>query len=246
MELSSELLLDFMRGISSGRSPRTVNNRRASILSIWIDAAEAGLAPQPPRRIAKKKVPASVPNAFTVDQVRSLLRACDDLEGDWGGMPVGLAWKIGIGIIWDTAMRVGTMVGLNLDDVDLHRRTVWASAATIKGGRSDRVFSLSNPTVDLIDRSKRYRRSKLFPFPWDRRRLYEHFDRIAKKAGIPTGRRWKFHCLRRTTESYAASVVGVEKAAEAVGHSAAVARRHYIAPAIVPPASLVSLGVPVL
>lgn len=61
------------------------------------------------------------------------------------------------------------------------------------------------------------------------------------RRGLPSGRRWKFHCLRRSSESHAAAVLGVAATAEIVGHSEAVARRHYIAPSVVQPKALIDV-----
>jgi len=57
-------------------------------------------------------------------------------------------------------------------------------------------------------------------------------ERLLAKAGLPADRKHLFHCLRRTSESYAAAARGISWAAERVGHSESVARRRYVSPAI--------------
>jgi hypothetical protein len=48
-----------------------------------------------------------------------------------------------------------------------------------------------------------------------------------------------FHCLRRSAESYAALDKGVQWAADAIGHSAEVAKRHYVNQDIAPGPKLI-------
>ena len=102
-----------------------------------------------------------------------------------------------------------------------------------KGRRSDREYSLHPDTCELIRITLAYPRERLFPFPFNRRQIWIHLHKILHLANLPTGWRFGFHCLRRTTESYAANAKGIEWAADAIGHSVEVARRSYISPAIV-------------
>jgi hypothetical protein len=79
----------------------------------------------------------------------------------------------------------------------------------------------------------------LFPFPHGDRRLWEHLKAILRAAGLPADRTHMFHCFRRSTESYAAAARGIQWAADAIGHSAAVAKRSYVARAIAPGPKLI-------
>ena len=201
-------------------------------MAIWRHAAEAGHC-SPPPRVAKAREPLRIPNAWSLEQVRDLFAACDRLPGWWEGGPVALYSKMGLSVIWDTACRVNELMCAGIVDVDLRRKIWHVPAEHRKGWRSDREYSLHSDTCELIRLTLAYPRERLFPFPFDHRQIWIHLHKILRLAGLPIGRRFGFHCLRRTAESYAAKERGIESAAAAVGHGVEVARRSYIAPAIV-------------
>lgn len=239
-DFSKESLLGFLRGLLARCSPATVNSKRAALLSLWRAAAEVGLCTPPPR-IAKLIEPERLPVAWTVDQVSRLLATAKRRPGHWYGVPVSLAWEIALLTIWDTAARVGSLLGADLSHVDLQQRTWRVPAEHLKGRRRDRLFRLHPQTVDAISRSLVNGRTttKLFPYPYQRREVFLHLKCLLRDAGLPFDRQHLFHCLRRTAESYAAAARGIEWAAAATGHSVAVARKSYISPMICPAPSLI-------
>ena len=244
-DLDAPLLVSWLRAQRETLSPSTVNSRRGSILALWNDAADAGLVEPPPRRgVPKVREPLPVPEAFTLEEMARLVAACRCAPGRWSpGVPAGFCWEILVSLIWDTAVRIGSVLGARVDDVDRRRGTWLVPARHVKGRRADRLFRLHPDTVGLIAESVDDwpARERLFPFPFGRRQLWPHFSKILDDAGLPSTRRHKFHCLRRSSESHAAAVLGVAATAEIVGHSEAVARKHYIAPSIVGTQSLVDV-----
>lgn len=219
----------------------TANKNRVNLISLWNHAADLELLPPPPR-IAKRKEPIRAPVVFTLDEVRRLWLATDLLEGNWDGVPIRQAWKVAIAVLWDTAARVGTLLKAELSEVNLDAATWHVPAEHIKGGRADRVFRLHPDTVAVIKDSLTTRRL-LFPFPYRKEAAERHLGKLLILADLPHGPKNKFHCLRRTAESYAAANMGIEAAAAAVGHSVAVAMKHYISNRIVQPPSLID-GLP--
>jgi len=239
-DLTRENLLAYLRSLVGRLAPATINSRRQALLTLWRAAAQEGLlAPPPP--IPKLIVPERLPVAWTIDQVSQLLRTIKTRPGHWYGVPVSLAWEIGLLTIWDTAARVGSLLGADLSHVDLQQRTWRVPAEHLKGRRRDRLFRLHPQTVDAISRSLVNGRTttKLFPYPYQRREVFLHLKCLLRDAGLPFDRQHLFHCLRRTAESYAAAARGIEWAAAAVGHSAAVARKSYISPLVCPAPSLI-------
>lgn len=230
-DLTRDTLLDFMRWMSSRVAPRTVNHHRGNLIQVWNFAVEKNLAPPPPK-IRKAKEPTRTPIAWTLEEMQQLYAATDLLEGEWDGVPIRLAWKIAVSMMWDTGCRVGTLAKADLAELNLSTGIWIAPAEHIKGGQADRVFRLHPDTMKIIKQSAASKRKKIFPFPYKRRTLFEHFDKLLILAGLPHTRKRKFHCLRRSAESHAASVLGIEWAAAAVGHSVAVAKKSYISPEI--------------
>jgi integrase len=234
-DLAPDTLLAWMQALrADGLAPATINSRRLSLLAIWNDAAERGLIPPPPRRLPRLRVPDRTPEAFTLDEMRRLMEACRRVPGLWGGVPAALCWQLAISVLWDTAARVGSLLAARMTDVDLERCLWHVPAEAVKGRRADRLFRLHPDTVALIRESVTDwpPRELLFPFPWGERQVWRHLGRILQDAELPTDRRHKFHCVRRSSESYAAAQIGIAGAAELVGHSEQVARRHYVCPRI--------------
>ena len=230
--LSPALMICWMRWLGESRSPATVNKKRSSIMAIWRHAAEAGFC-SPPLKVPKAREPLRTPNAWSIEQVGTIFAACDRLPGWWEGGPVALYSRMGLSFLWDTGCRINELLTAAVEDVDLARATWYVPPEHRKGRRADREYSLHPDTVELVRKTLVFPRKRLFPFPFNRRQLWVHLHKILRLAGLPTGRRFGFHCLRRTTESYAAKARGIEWAAEAIGHGVEVARRSYISPAIV-------------
>jgi integrase len=236
-ELCKTDLLGWLKEMVNTRSPSTINSKRQAILSVWRAAAAVGLSSDPPR-IPRMVEPQILPVAWTLADLNRLLGYCGTLRGDWQGLPVSLAWRILLMVLWDTGARINTMLLARVADIDLARCSLFVPARNLKGRKADRVFQLHPQTVALVQESMAWPRGRLFPWPYSRRHLWTAFGRLLKAAGLPCDRRHKFHCIRRTSESYAAEARGIEWAASAVGHSVQVARR-YISPLIYHGPSLV-------
>lgn len=231
-DLDETTLTAWLRWLGDQRrSPRTINGKRGAILAIWRDAAERGLC-RPPRKVPRAAEPKRLPVAWTLPEMAALWRACGDVPGVWNGCPAATAWRIAVAVIWDTACRFDSLWRAGLADVDLERGAWFVPAEHLKGRRADRLFRLHPDTITLVRQSVPPDRDRLFPYPRRRRQVWIDLKKILAAAGLPADRRRMFHCLRRTSESHAAAEKGVAWAADAVGHSEAVARQHYIAPAV--------------
>jgi integrase len=78
-------------------------------------------------------------------------------------------------------------------------------------------------------------------FPWDRCHNYvwKRLEIILKRAGLPHGRKSKFHRIRKTTASYAAAA-GLD-AQKLLDHSDPATTRKYLDPRIVKQQSPVNI-----
>jgi integrase len=135
-------------------------------------------------------------------------------------------------MLWDTGCRLAELLMAKVSDVDLVAGNWFVCAENRKGRRRDRLYRLHPDTLALIRASLTHPHEMVFPWPRCRRRIWKHLRGILLVAGLPTGPRRGFHCIRRTVESYAAAARGDQWAADAIGHSVEVARRSYISPAI--------------
>jgi integrase len=236
--LTRDNVLAWMRWLSDGRSPATVNSKRRALLTLWREAAEQGLC-EPPPKIPKLKEPQRIPVAWTLGEIERIFAATEELTGEWDGVPVGLCWRIALLVFWDTGCRLGAVLGARLANVDMEAGTLFVPAEHLKGQREDRIFRLHPQTVAMIWESLPSEREMLFPYPYSHHRIWRYLKRILRSAGLPCDRHRMFHCFRRTAESYAAAERGIEWAASAIGHSVEVAKQSYVSPQICKPPALI-------
>lgn len=183
--------------------------------------------------------PERVPRAWTVDQVARLLAACDAEPGELSGVPAGIWWR-GLHLVaWDTGERIGAIRDLLWHHLDLYGRHVLVPAELRKGKRRDRLYKIAPDTVAVLSEMRSPPREKIFPWPYCRTYLWDRYDRILRRAGLPTDRTAKFHCLRRSVASHYEAAGG--NATELLGHSTRSVTLAYLDPRIVPSKHAVDL-----
>lgn len=231
-ELDTELILAFMQYRKSlGRSPRTVNNARHILLSLWRHAFRKKFTKERPsdsRDLPKLKVVVEVPEAWSLEELNSILHACDNSRAlpYWDHRH----WRAMIFIFWDTAHRLDSI--LSAKTVDLQNGFL-----TVRKTKQNRetVHKLGDATLAAIDRLPEHSSGLIFPWPYKRRQIYREYRRILKAAGLPSGRRNQFHKLRRTSATHLAVIAGVEAAEQHLDHrTPGLARSHYVDPRFMP------------
>ncbi len=80
-----------------------------------------------------------------VDQARDLIAAATDLADD--GSPVGLRDVAMLELLYATGIRVGELVGLDVDDVDRDRNVV----RVLGKGRKERTVPFGRPAARALD-----------------------------------------------------------------------------------------------
>lgn len=218
-------------------APATVNRKRTAMVCLANFADEAGaiVSPRKVKRLTEGNDP---PTGWSLSEFDKLLWAARVEAADWDGVPAGDCWDFGLRMIWDSGARFSELWLALVEHVDLAAGTWLVPAVNRKGKKAGRLYELAADTVEAIGRTLDVPRKRLWPFPWGKRQVWVHWNRILARAGLVPSRKAKWHCVRRTAESHAAARRGKEWAAEAVGHSLAVAKRHYLAPSIVKTPSL--------
>lgn len=236
-QLRAAHLSELQRQLASSRSPATVNKIMRHLMAVlrfgvgcgWLH--HLGIRPlREPRRL---------PVVWSLDELAQLWRAASAMPGQIGGLPASLCWRLALSLLWDTGCRIGELVRARVSDVWPDRRTWIVPAEHRKGRTCDRLYILHAETAKLIAESLAVPRTQLVPLPMSRKSLYGRFNALLAAASLPSDRQHKFHCLRRTAETYAAANRGIAWAAEAIGHSIGVARRFYVHPQIAGTPSLV-------
>lgn len=216
------------------RSPRTVNGKRQAILTLWDAAAEDGLCRPPVRkRVPRCKEYRRLPRAWTTLEMERLLAVARSMRGKIGTIPRRLFWPSIVLTIWDTGIRIGSLLSVRTEDVSLADRWMIARAEDDKSG-VDRFFPLGNDSTAAIAGHFSPTRTYLWPWPWNRRQIWIHFRKLLIAASLSSDKSMGcFHQLRRTSLSYTAAGGGVALAQQQAGHaSSATTVRHYLDPRI--------------
>jgi len=239
-DLTRNLIIDWMMWLGKCRQPKTVNNKRGDVLTLWREGNRQGKC-GPAEEVRKMPEPNREPTAWTLAEIDAIFEQCNRLPGTWDGVRVSLAWKIGFLLFWDTGGRLGEVIQAKMPQLRLNEKSLHVPAEHRKGKRADKIYALHDQTLDVILASLPTSRQRIFPFPYQRRQVWPHLKRILRAANLPDDREHMFHCFRRSAESYAARDRGVQWAADAIGHSVEVAKRHYINQQIAPGPRLIDV-----
>lgn len=190
------------RIVANGRSVATANKDRSQLVAIWRYAFTLRMIEISPKVQAYKE-PERTPVAWMADELSLLLNAVDRLDGSFGLIPRSLWWRAMIRLALDTGERIGAIFPAEWTWL----RGQWfnAPAEHRKGNRSDRCYQLSPEVVDLLESIKALNvpGQRIFYWPYCENYLWKHYGKILDSAGLPSGRKNKFHQLRKTTGSVA-------------------------------------------
>ncbi len=131
---------------SAGRARATVARRAAAARTFLAWAARTGrITVDPSARLLAPRRLATLPTVLRADEAAALLESAADAVEP--GHPIGLRDRAALELLYATGARVGELVGLDVDDVDLQRRTVRLFG---KGGK-ERVVPFGLPAAEAID-----------------------------------------------------------------------------------------------
>lgn len=214
------------------RAAATAAKDRAQLRALWEFAARRRLLNRWPT-IAMVRVPERVPEAWVTDEFRRLLASAAQETTTLDGIPSAAWWRAFLLVCYDTAERHSAVAGLCWSAI--RGRLILFAAETRKGCRRDILREISEETQAALDAIRGPRKPDDLVFPWPRAHSYRwrRLQIILERAGLPAGRRDKFHKIRRTTASYY----------QAAGHSAQTLLDHsdpkttkkYLDPRIVKP-----------
>ena len=212
------------------KSAATAAKDRAQIRAIWEFCARRRLCetwPQVPRII----VPERVPEAWLIDELQRVIDAARQEPFTYCGFSGSLVFPAILLTAYSTGERIGGIMGLLCRDV--RGCSVIFRAESRKGGRRDVFRDISVACADALLAVKRGPDDTAIP--WDRHEtyVYNRLDIILRRAGLPHGRRDKFHKVRKTTASYYQAAGG--SAQQLLDHSSPSVTRRYLDPRIVKP-----------
>ncbi|MEX0426430.1 tyrosine recombinase XerC [Nocardioides sp. DS6] len=130
---------------SLGRSRTTLARRAtaARVFTAWL--ARTGRAPTDAgASLGSPRAHRTLPPVLRVDEAEQLLRAATELADD--GSPVGQRDAAMLELLYATGIRVGELVGLDVDDLDQDRRVV----RVLGKGRKERTAPYGQPAAQAL------------------------------------------------------------------------------------------------
>lgn len=187
------------RMIEKGASLGTVSKERTHLTAMANFAAKKRLLTEFVD-IAPIRVPERIPECWTHDELARLIKACRTAGGCIAGIPSS-SWFLSVHLaIFDTGERVGAMLRCKWSDLNgdnLHVRAEYR-----KGKIRDRLYPLSEDTVECINRIRHPDRDLIWPIDFSTSTLYDRYKKLLQQAGLPDNRMTKFHRMRKTVATY--------------------------------------------
>ena len=144
--LDLTVLRGWLARTQAGGAARTTMARRAAAarsLTAW--AKRTGRAPSDAGALlASPKTHRTLPSVLRQDHARDLLEVAATASDD--GSPVGSRDRAVLELLYATGMRVGELTGLDVDDIDFHRRV----ARVLGKGAKERMVPFGAPAADAV------------------------------------------------------------------------------------------------
>ena len=145
--LDLRALRSWLARQQSGGMSRTTLARRATaarVFTAWLHRTgrtptDAGAS------LASPRAHATLPSVLRADEARTLVEAAAVAADD--GSPIGLRDVAVLELLYATGIRVGELVGLDVDDVDRERNVV----RVLGKGRKERTVPFGQPAARAVD-----------------------------------------------------------------------------------------------
>jgi len=222
----------FLSARLRDKAVATAAKDAAQCRALWEFASRRGLTNGRWPQMRRIRVPERVPRCWLTEEMQRLLVAASERQGTIAGVPAAAWWRAALLVCYDTGERVAALLSLEWRDVTPAGVTFRAEGR--KGQRRDIYRQISPETAAAIEA---IRGPRLRVFDWDRAMtsLWSHLGKILEAAGLPNDRYSKFHCIRKTTASYAAAA-GLD-AQRLLDHASPKTTRAYLDPRVVIPPS---------
>lgn len=215
--------------VEAGCSPASANKNRSQLICLWSYANAEGMLPTRPT-VKPLREPEIVPLGWLPTEIEALIRAAETDDSVIGDIPGKLWFPAFVRVLIDTGERVGAIRALTRNAIQ--DQYILVPAHVRKGKTRDRLYPIQPGTVEAIERllsAHQYRH--IWPWPYADNYLYNRYNAILKRAGLPTDRRSKFHRIRRTVASAVARAGGDPTAA--LDHASPKTTKKYLDPRIV-------------
>jgi integrase len=211
-------------------SRHSVKKDRSQLLAVWTLAAKKRLQKADGTVIEFPalppfKTPQKAPRGYLVAEVQALLADTARMRGGVCGRPRGCYFKTLYLALWQTAGRIGEVMAVRWEDVDLERGIVRFRAETRKNQTRDVERAIGPDLAKLL--AEHVGEPGAAVWAWDRNptTIYLHLRRQCRRLGFPCR---GFHGFRKAAASYYQAAGG--QAHELLDHhdTGSLARKHYL------------------
>lgn len=226
-DLSDLVVARYLMSRERDVASHTIEKERSQLCALWrfsFDRRIVGVESRP--FLSPAPLPERICRAWSVEELQQLVRCASSQPGRIGRCPANLFWVGLILVAWESAERIGAIMATDREYYE--RPTLLMLAENRKGGKRDKLHSLSAACCDVLDRIPKTRDGKLFDWPQSPTGLWSNFGYIVRDAGLGVGRRMKFHQLRRSAASHFKAAGG--DAQELLDHSNPRITRLYLDP----------------
>ncbi|MHB1421871.1 MAG: tyrosine-type recombinase/integrase [Gemmataceae bacterium] len=237
-------------------SVATINRDLRHLRAALKTATEWGYLPQAPA-FHMLREPGKLPSYITGDHFAAVYAACDKarMPEDIGNIDAADWWRALLVMAYMTGWRIGDMLSVRREDLNLEAGTVLTRWENNKG-RRDELVKLHPVVMEQLGKLAGFD-CHVFPWNHDRRTLYSEFLRIQQAAGIdlPCRNRDKhkcgpfchvygFHDLRRAFATMNADKLTPDALQALMRHKSYITTQKYINMTRQMDAAVASLHVP--
>ena len=235
-DLTNDKLSAFAANLlDGGVAKKSVNRHLFNLLAMWRWLHTQGYVTNWPD-VELETPPIRVPIALLHEEVDRMMSAIAAETMAVGDLPAPIFWRSLMLVIWDTGERIGAVMALTWERVDLDGGWVRFIAEDRKGGSEDNMLPIAMDTREALAELRAHTRKKRGPvyhWPYSSTYIYNRLGRIMRRAGLPDTREYKFHVVRKSVASHYEAAGG--NATDLLKHSSRKITMSYLDPRIVKP-----------
>lgn len=148
-ELDTRTIREFLSHLRHDREYTSAGlNRKIACLKGYFAYLEADkiLSANPMSRVSSAKESRLLPKVLSPEEVELLLETVEDLIGETKNLDLALRDRAVFELFYATGIRLSELVGLNVDDLDFHRKTM----RVLGKGRKERVVFFNQTAATAI------------------------------------------------------------------------------------------------
>lgn len=210
-------------------SPATINDYAGRLVILSNFATQRGFKDgwielQPVRELRRR------PRSFSMDQIDALLTSAQLEPIKIAGIPASDWLTALILVLYDTGWRIGAAMSLQWENVDETTRWIAVEAEGNSKKLADDAKQVHPQTMRQMLKI-RGNQPSVFPWEFHASNIYKIWERVRRRAGVPLGRKWGFHAIRKTTLTTIADLEDDQAACDFAQHtSIQITRQFYIDP----------------